>query len=128
MGHVVVLAESTVQGLFALFYHLGVLALALLLQLEETRKDVLDVLEDLQVELNQVAVKIHLLDPWEDCLDELLFFLVVREVYKLEVDDDWKSLGSDSLEYFNLDVSSTVLIVTTNRWTARTFLENLSIF
>lgn len=85
-------------------------------------------LEDLQVELNQVAVKIHLLDPWEDCLDELLFFLVVREVYKLEVDDDWKSLGSDSLEYFNLDVSSTVLIVTTNRWTAWTFLENLSIF
>lgn len=85
-------------------------------------------LEDLQVELNQVAVKIHLLDPREDCLDELLFFLVVREVYKLEVDDDWKSLGSDSLEYFNLDVSSTVLIVTTNRWTARTFLQNLSIF
>lgn len=80
VGHVVVLAVGAVERLLALLECLVAFGVALLLELQEARENVFDVLENLEVELNQVTVQVDLLDSREYRFCELLLLLVVGVV------------------------------------------------
>lgn len=128
MGDVVVLAEHAVEGLLSLLEHVRALGVALLLQLKEASEDVLDVLKDLEMKLDQVAVEVDLLDPWEYRFHELLLLLVVRVVQELEVHDHWQLLGLDPMEDFLLDVPTAVLIVASAGLSTRALLLQIADF